>query len=91
MTVWQILLIGIPVFGIIVWLGLPLLLHTIGLHPSYDIPNYDLKGKRALVITTSHDTLGETGKATGVFGSEMTVPYYAFWDAGLEVDIASIR
>ncbi|MBE1286635.1 MAG: type 1 glutamine amidotransferase domain-containing protein [Alteromonadaceae bacterium] len=88
---WKVLLISIPVIGIVIWLGLPWLLHTIGLHPSYDIPNYDLKGKRALVITTSHDTLGETGKATGVFGSEMTVPYYAFLDAGLEVDIASIQ
>lgn len=34
----------------------------------------DLGGKRALIITTSYDTLGDTGKATGVFASELTVP-----------------
>lgn len=62
-----------------------------GFHAHYDIPDFDLEGKRALIVTTSHDTLGETGRATGVFASEMTVPYYAFLDAGLEVDIASIK
>ncbi|MEO1580076.1 MAG: DJ-1/PfpI family protein, partial [Pseudomonadota bacterium] len=62
-----------------------------GLHPHYEIPDFDLAGHRALIVTTSHDTLGETGRATGVFGSEMTVPYYAFLDAGLEVEIVSIE
>jgi putative intracellular protease/amidase len=51
----------------------------------------DLSGKRALIVTTSHDTLGETGKSTGVFASEMTAPYYAFLDSGMEVDVASIQ
>lgn len=71
--------------------GLPAALRAAGLHPHHEIPKFDLSGRRALVITTSHDTLGDTGKATGVFGSEMTVPYYAFLDAGLQVDIASIQ
>lgn len=88
---WKFLLIGVALLALIVWLGLPLFLHSIGLHPTYDVPTFNLQGKRALVITTSHGTLGETGKSTGVFGSEMTVPYYAFLDAGLEVDIASIK
>ncbi|MGD2031837.1 MAG: type 1 glutamine amidotransferase domain-containing protein [Gammaproteobacteria bacterium] len=88
---WKYVLIGVPLLSVIVYLGLPRILHALGVHPSYDIPPFDLKGKRALVITTSHDTLGETGKATGVFGSEMTVPYYAFLDAGMEVDLASIQ
>ena len=91
MTLWKKLLISLPVVTLAIWLGLPVLLHAIGLHPSYDMPAYSLEGKRALVITTSHDTLGDTGKATGVFGSEMSVPYYAFLDAGLDVDIASIK
>ena len=35
---------------------------------------------------------GETkGNATGVFSSEMTIPYYEFLDAGMEVDVASIK
>jgi putative intracellular protease/amidase len=87
----KIILIAIPILAIVVYFGLPRALSAMGLHPHYDIPEFDLAGKRALVITTSHDTLGETGKATGVFGSEMSVPYYAFLDAGMEVDIASIK
>ena len=87
------LLVAVPVaalvLGIVVWLGLPGGLRLLGLHPHYEIPPYDLTGQRALVIATSHDTLGETGDATGVFGSELTVPYYAFLDAGMTVDIAS--
>ena len=54
-----------------------------------------LPGKRALIITTSHGVLAapvETeGAATGVFGSEMTHPYYTFLDGGMAVDIASIE
>jgi len=75
---------------------LPNILHQAGLHPDYkEARDYDLTGKKALVITTSHGVLnapGETeGKPTGVFASEMTVPYYEFQDAGMEVDIASIK
>ena len=76
-------------------LSLPTILHEAGLHPEYSGPSVDLPGKRALVITTSHAVLaapGETeGPATGVFGSEMTHPYYTFLDGGMDVDIASIR
>ncbi|MDT0596463.1 type 1 glutamine amidotransferase domain-containing protein [Glaciecola petra] len=85
------LMIGIPLFLLVIYYGLPKFLNTLGLHPHYKIPHYNLTGQKALVITTSHDTLGETGKKTGVFASEMTVPYYAFWDAGMKVDIASIK
>ena len=75
---------------------LPNILHQAGLHPDYaDAKEYNLKGKKALIITTSHGVLnapGErTGKPTGVFGSEMTVPYYEFQDAGMQVDVASIK
>ena len=83
--------IGILVLGIVVRLGLPTLLTALGLHPHYDIPDMDLSGKRALIVTTSHDTLGDTGKPTGVAAPEMTAPYYAFQDAGMEVDLASIK
>jgi hypothetical protein len=70
--------------------GLPMLLSVLGPHPRYDVPPMDVHGRRALIVTTSHDTLGATGKPTGVFASEMTVPYYAFTEAGMVVDIASI-
>ncbi len=75
--------------ALLVWLGLPSLLRAAGLHPHHDIPPFDLSGKKALIVATSHDTLGEGGKATGVFASELTVPFYAFQDAGMTVDIAS--
>lgn len=68
---------------------------------SYPVPSLKLNGLKALVVTTSHATLDrvdsvtgqvlERGKATGVYASEMTEPYYVFWDAGLEVDVASIK
>ena len=76
-------------------LSLPTILHKAGLHPEYDGPSVALPGKRALIITTSHGVLaapGETeGPATGVFGSELTHPYYTFLDGGMEVDVASVR
>ncbi len=97
-TVRKILIgVGIVIgtFGVLLAL-LPNILHQAGLHPDYaESKEYDLKGKKALIITTSHDVLhavGETtGNPTGVFGSEMTIPYYEFLDAGMEVDVASIK
>ena len=83
--------LAVVVLAIGVWLGLPRLLVGLGLHPHYEIPAMDLDDRRALVITTSHGTLGDTDKPTGVWASEMTVPYYAFKDAGMVVDIASIE
>ncbi len=81
---------------IVIALLLPTILKSIGLHPDFEgSQQYDLSGKRALIITTSHGVLNKpnetTGKPTGVFGSEMTVPYYEFLDANMEVDIASIK
>jgi len=62
-----------------------------GLHRAYRGPTYRMPyGARALIVTTSHATLGDTGRKTGVFSSELTAPYYAFEDAGMAVDIASI-
>ena len=83
--------IGIVTAIVVVAFGLPRLLTTLGLHPHYDVPDMDLSGKRALIITTSHDTLGDTGEATGVAASELTAPYYVFKEAGMEVDVASIK
>ena len=51
--------------------------------------------KRALVVTTSHGVLsapGETtGEATGIAISELTHPYYSYLEAGMKVDVASIK
>ena len=76
-------------------IALPSILQSFGLHPDFDGESFDLKGKKALIVTTSHGVLnkpGETeGQATGVFGSEMTIPYYEFSDANMQVDVASIK
>lgn len=82
---------GALVLVLLTWLGLPRVLTGLGLHPHYDLPELDLSGRRALIVVTSHATLDPQGDATGVFASEMTAPYYAFLDAGMEVDIASIK
>lgn len=90
-AVLSIALFFVAALGLFLWLGLPLTLKALGLHPDYHGPLYTLPGGRALIITTSHATLDPSGKATGVFGSEMTAPYYAFQDAGMEVDVASLQ
>ena len=74
----------------------PKILNLMGFHPKFEgSQQYNLKGKRALIVTTSHAVLNKpgetTGAPTGVFGSEMTVPYYEFLDANMEVDVASIK
>ena len=42
-----------------------------------------------LVVLTSHDQLGDTGKPTGFWLEELAAPYYVFRDAGAEVTLAS--
>jgi len=66
------------------------LLRQLGLHPEDRERPGHLSRASALCIATSHAVL-DIGVATGVFASELTVPYYCFLDAGLSVDVASIR
>ena len=77
------------------FISLPTLLNKAGLHPEFDSKKYDFTSKKAVIISTSHSTLNKpgetTGKLTGVFASELTVPYYEFTDSGIEVDLASIN
>jgi hypothetical protein len=44
---------------------------------------------KILVVLTSHDTLGDTGKKTGFWLEELAAPYYAFKDAGVDLTLAS--
>ncbi len=65
------------------------LVRKLGMHPDDpDATTFELGGKRALVVATNVAWL-DIAKPTGVFASEMTVPYYAFLDAGMDVDLAS--
>jgi putative intracellular protease/amidase len=67
------------------------LLQKFGVHPEDpQATALDLKGYKALCIATNHAVL-DIGVATGVFASELTVPYYVFRDAGMQVDVASPR
>ncbi len=42
-----------------------------------------------LIVLTSHDTLGNTGRKTGFWLEEFAAPYYAFLDAGARLTLAS--
>ena len=42
-----------------------------------------------LMVLTSHDRLGDTGKKTGFWLEEFAAPYYVFRDAGAEITLAS--
>jgi putative intracellular protease/amidase len=65
------------------------LLRWIGVHPhDREAARLDLTGASALVIATNHGAL-DVGVPTGVYGSELTAPYYVFLDAGMRVDVAS--
>ena len=44
---------------------------------------------KILIVLTSHDTLGNTGRKTGFWLEELAAPYYAFREAGAEVVLAS--
>src|SRR3954471_23880609 len=44
---------------------------------------------KILMVLTSHDQLGNTGKKTGFWLEEFAAPYYVFKDAGAELTLAS--
>jgi len=46
---------------------------------------------KVLMVLTSHDTLGRTGRKTGFWLEEFAAPYYLFKDAGAEITLASPR
>ena len=45
--------------------------------------------KKVLMVLTSHDTLGNTGRKTGFWLEELAAPYYTFKDAGVQIVLAS--
>ena len=46
---------------------------------------------KVLIVLTSHDQLGDTGKKTGFWLEEFASPYYHLHDAGVSVTLASPR
>lgn len=51
--------------------------------------NGDKPAARILMVLTSHDQLGNTGRKTGFWLEELAAPYYVFVDAGAQVTLAS--
>src|SRR5277367_6054217 len=44
---------------------------------------------KILMVLTSHDQLGNTGRKTGFWLEEFAAPYYVFRDAGVVLTLAS--
>jgi putative intracellular protease/amidase len=44
---------------------------------------------KILMVLTSHDQLGDTGKTTGFWLEEFAAPYFVFRDAGVQLTLAS--
>jgi putative intracellular protease/amidase len=44
---------------------------------------------KVLIVLTSHDQLGTTGRKTGFWLEELAAPYYRFADAGADIVLAS--
>nr|WP_298996039.1 type 1 glutamine amidotransferase domain-containing protein [uncultured Allomuricauda sp.] len=50
-----------------------------------------MKNLNVLIVTTSHNQLGNTGEKTGVWLEELAGPYYQFLDKGASITIASVK
>lgn len=46
---------------------------------------------KILMVLTSHNILGNTGRPTGFWLEEFTAPYYAFTDAEADVTVVSVK
>jgi putative intracellular protease/amidase len=44
---------------------------------------------KVLIVLTSHDKLGNTGRKTGFWLEELAAPYYVFKEAGVNITLAS--
>src|SRR6202008_4578471 len=51
--------------------------------------NKKRKTMKIVMVITSHDQLGNTGRKTGFWLEELAAPYYVFKDAGVELVLAS--
>jgi putative intracellular protease/amidase len=47
------------------------------------------RNMKVLMVLTSHDQLGNTGRKTGFWLEELAAPYYVFKDAGAQITLAS--
>jgi putative intracellular protease/amidase len=75
-------------FGSVIGAGLP---RTLDALASAVNPATGGATKSALLVLTSTDTLGDTGRPTGTYASEAAEAWQVFSDAGYEVEVVSIR
>src|SRR5580698_4188090 len=47
------------------------------------------RNMKILMVLTSHDQLGDTGRTTGFWLEEFAAPYFVFRDAGVQLTLAS--
>lgn len=50
-----------------------------------------MTGRTALLVLTSNGVLGDTGRSTGAYASEVAESWQAFASAGYQVEVASIQ
>jgi putative intracellular protease/amidase len=50
---------------------------------------FKILAMKVLIVLTSHDKLGDTGKQTGFWIEEFAAPYYVLADEGVDITIAS--
>jgi putative intracellular protease/amidase len=53
------------------------------------IPKIKETDMKILMVLTSHDQLGNTGRKTGLWLEEFAAPYFVFRDAGVQLTLAS--
>jgi putative intracellular protease/amidase len=51
--------------------------------------NQRRKTMKIIMVLTSHDQLGNTGRKTGFWLEEFAAPYFVFRDAGVDLTLAS--
>jgi putative intracellular protease/amidase len=66
----------------------PLFMRT-NLHTILKTKQGGIMSKHVLMVMTSHELMGDTGKKTGMWLEEFAAPYYAFKDAGYTLTLAS--
>jgi putative intracellular protease/amidase len=49
----------------------------------------EMNTMKILIVLTSHDQLGDTGRKTGFWLEELAAPFYIFKDAGADIVLAS--
>lgn len=86
-TVSSILLVGL-ILGAVVVVSFS---YAMSNHVIDTAAAQNITPKNVLIVTTSHNILGETGYPTGLWLPEMTHPFSALQNAGFNITLASVK